>query len=331
MGVICQIYLQKPPDGKYRPGSVVSGTVKYAIDKDTVYKDITISLIGKGKCSWSESRTDGKTEDTYQGTEKLVSIQNTLLDTKLDSACLNAGVYSHPFQFLLPNNIPPSYKDYYCLISYQIILKFERPGLFNFAKTFKTDVPVVSAFVSSIPEEPTIYELRKSLFQLFSSKKSVVYLKATVKKLSVVASETVAIDFEIDNRSKIIVTCIKVVLVERVTYKANCGNAKWSEKEIKNCKVESDRIGPGGAKISMALPTTLGLMSIQNSKVLSRDYRMKVILRLPMPHIDASLDIPIIIGDKREEVELAQEVLEPIPNDPPPSYWEVMAEMDSKK
>lgn len=328
MGVICQIYLQRPPDGKYRPGSVVSGTVKYVIDKDTTYKDITVSLIGKGKCSWSESRTDGKTDDTYTGTEDLVSIHTKLLQKKVNLVTLPAGAYSHPFHFIFPSNIPASYKDNVCTIQYQVVLKFERPGLLNFTKTFRTELPVVSTVISTLPEGPIVYGLKKTLFQFFSNQKSIINLKATLAKSLVMPGEHGKLDFEVENNSNVTVTGLKIELMEYLTFKSNCKHTKKSYKKIKNCKAETEPIEIGKIKqLSCIIPTTENCVTLQNSQILSREYKLIVTMRLPVPHINASLEIPIIIGEKVPEIEIAQEVAEDvIPDEPPPSYWEAMAE-----
>lgn len=71
-----------------------------------------------------------------------------------------------------------------------------------------------------------------------------------------------------------------------------------------------------------------------NAKVMLQEYSLKVTVRLPIPHVNACVDIPIIIGATRVEkaVEAIEEgkpsvgFVEPNEVDELPSYWEVMCE-----
>lgn len=327
MGVICQIFLQRPPDGIYKPGSLVTGTVKYIIDKETIFKGIVVSLIGEGKCSWSESRTDGKTDDNYCGTEGIFSIMK-LCNMKLENTTLSPGQYSSPFKFLLPKGIPPSYEDSYSNITYNIISKLERPGLFKLTKTFKAEIPVVCTVTPTLPKEPITYGLQKSVYQFFSGKRrGVINIKATIKQSLIAAGENAVIAFTIENKSKIKTLGILICLVETLTYTANSGEKKFITMAVKDCKKQFNLIGAGEVKIQTRLPIAMTCKTIQNSKVVSRDYKLNITLRLPMPHIDAHLEIPIEIGDEETEIEVAHDTTS---DDSPPTYWEVMAEDDDK-
>lgn len=325
MGIISQILLQRPPDGKYRPGSSVNGTVKFAIDKETIYKDITISLIGKGKTMWSENHRNGHQHIvvTYVGTEDLVMVHLSLIDKESDVMTLSPGVYSHPFQFVFPTNLPSTYQDQVTTIEYQVVLKF--------TKTFNTELPVLGTIVSTLPEEPVLYGLEKNVIRIFSCNKSTINLKATMDKSLFAAGEEIDIDFVVENLSKIKVTALKIELREYRQYIAgNTGRVQVINNIIKGCSAETEAVGPGQIKsLHCKIPTVEECGTIQNSTVFSRDYKLIVIMRLPIPHINAILEIPILIGEKEREMDWVQEDVG-VPNEPPPSYWQSMAEDDNK-
>ncbi|GBP60111.1 Arrestin domain-containing protein 17 [Eumeta japonica] len=278
MGVHCQIYLERPPEGVYRPGYAVGGVVKYAINEDTPYRDITVSLLGKGDCDWSEGAGDSHTEE-----ERLVK----------------KGVYSHPFRFELPSNIPPSYKDHYCSITYCVKLAFERKGLFKFNKTFRTKIPVVSFVDVTLPREPVICGERKTFSSLLRREDDFIHVKATLKNPSLAPGDTAELHIEVKNNSSKTIRTIKTHLIQELKYIASSGEIDSNPETRRNgiCSRKND------SQFYECVSNTRSFVTV----------------------------VPLVIGEAgatdakgpKKEFVLNPERLR---DDLPPSYWEVMHE-----
>uniref|UniRef100_A0A2A4JPH7 Arrestin C-terminal-like domain-containing protein n=1 Tax=Heliothis virescens TaxID=7102 RepID=A0A2A4JPH7_HELVI len=73
------------------------------------------------------------------------------------------------------------------------------------------------------------------------------------------------------------------------------------------------------------LPVDPEEYTVRHSKIISREYKLKVTLQLPVPHRNVSVDVPVFIGDRRLTKEnnsenVHDELVEP------PTYWHAMSE-----
>lgn len=179
MGVACQILIHKKKEGVHKGGQAVTGIVRYAIDKPTEYKAVTLSLLGTGKCSWTECRGNNVYE-TFTGLEFYIIIHKDLLNKKTETATIDIGSYEYPFTFQLPEDLPSSFKNDTCTIAYHIQVKFEKSTFFSINKTFTTEIPVYG-LMEPIVEGPVTFGLDKTLMTL-SAEIPMINLKAQMLK-----------------------------------------------------------------------------------------------------------------------------------------------------
>lgn len=328
MGVICQILIKRPREGFHRPGSKVSGIIKYVIDEPTEYKKIVLSFIGKGKCQWQVTTGSGKNRrtTTYTGTEEYFTEKINIIESKEKIIALKPGSYECPFEFLLPIECPSTYKDDTCTIKYEIQLKFVKSSFFSINKRFNTEINVQSYVNPTIIEGKTIFGLEKKLLKLFSSKDHKIYLKAAVSNTIFSIGEAAELEFTVTNDTNVKLTSVRTELIEHNIYTANCGTQKGSEEIISKLTKETPSVPENAiANMSTSIPMVHECFSIQNSRIISRMFTLKVTVRLPIPYVNDSVGIPFVIGERRREIvtEPAEEYLED-----PPSYWEVMNEDD---
>lgn len=331
MGVFAQILINRPRRG-HRAGTPVTGVVRYIVDEPGRYKDIILSLIGKGKCEWSERH--GKTTVYYSGkevfTEQHLSIHQKGPE---DAFILPIGTYERPFTFVLPNNIPSSFKNKTCTIAYKLVLKFERPGFFSIHKKFHTEIKVIGDVHPIKPDGITVTELDKTLFTPFKKRKNLINLQAETPNSVFRPGEGVVVNYKVTNNTDIIIPTVKAELVCKNTYIANCGNKKKSTKTISECTVEMPSVPDNAiANLASTIQIPDHLYTIQNTRIMTIEYRIKVTLRLPMPYINASTKIPIVIGERQGAY--YEEFNVPNPEDgvaEPPSYFEVMDESKEDK
>ncbi|XP_075974076.1 uncharacterized protein LOC142975230 [Anticarsia gemmatalis] len=338
MGICCQINLLKPPNIAFAPGEVVSGVIKYAVHDSMEFEKITTSLKGSGQLSIRVKSSQRNRDTTYTAKESYVDIDHIVRDEKFQ---VPVGCYEIKFNFQIPENVPSSlsytknFNQYTvrCRIKYYIRIKFERPGWFAFTKHFRKEINVESGITPNLLMEPVIYGEWKNLMRLFSRKNAIVSIKASIMNSVIPAGGTVFVNYEIKNDSNVVIKSIETKLVEMFTFKAN------GHKEVKAYEDVHDTDSKTGSincdmieHMPLELTVPMGRFSLQNSKLVARDYLVRIIAELPMPHRNVVLDIPIQVGRFPQGAVLGTEnVGEPIAcamtyDDPPPSYWEVMGE-----
>ncbi|GBP27333.1 Arrestin domain-containing protein 5 [Eumeta japonica] len=336
MRISCEIHLQKPPDSLYEPGGVVSGAVKYTIYEDAYFEDIVACLRGKGRCRWTEGRDSSRR--TYHGHEDYLRLRSSLLYKKDsdEEVPVGAGAYTHRFQFVLPSDIPSSYKDYFCTICYYVKIKFVRKGLLNFNKSFRTEIPFKNSSVTSdLPSDCITYGAEKSLmsfWSFFNADKNLIRLKAVIEKSILIPGDKARLQIEVQNDSTTGITAIETQLIKKVTHISNSG-----KRHRRHHPVEYAKSVTAGVKEKCCENFTNTILipdtdyTIQHSKILKLDYVLMIKAKLPFPHLNLSLEIPVVIGEVEQRGAAGarrERPAEPAsaPDEPPPSYWEAMRE-----
>lgn len=294
---------------------IVSGVVKYAIDKPTEYKDITLSLIGKGHCTWTERDSTSSSNDntttsskttTYYGHDEYVNHKMFILEKSknVSTIVVPPGCYEFPFQFILPKNIPPSFKDTTCKITYEVVLEFVKPRLINATKKFDAELSVYG-YVTPTLSYPIVFGLEKSLFKPFSMRRNIINLKVELAKTILTPGENINLSYVITNQSSVAVNAVRIELLTKTKYTADCGRTNVYEKVYQACTVrqkgcDSDSVDKNRAVV----PTLAELYTIQNTKVIEKKYFVRVTLELPLLHINGSAELEVVIGEMAPEVDL---------------------------
>ncbi|KAJ8721241.1 hypothetical protein PYW07_002016 [Mythimna separata] len=325
MGIFCQINLNKPPDGAFYSGEVVSGMMKYALDEPMEIDKITVSLKGTGHLRLTEKSNQKNRRHTYVNNEVYVDVDEVIQEGKYK---VLPGSYELNFNFRLPNNLPPTFEFHKyvsrysvnCKIKYYVRIKIDRPGWFAFAKHFRKEITVASTITPKLSIEPVMYGQRSQLLQLFSSKTSTVVMKANILNSVITNGGKIKIQSEIQNDTNIIIKGVEIKLVEMHTFKAKGHTEVKGYEDVPNCDSKTGSIQSGATQdmpIDIIVPSDK--VSLDNSKIVSRDYIVRITAILPMPHRNVVLDIPVQIGDNVQREEIC---------DPPPTYWEAMGEAE---
>lgn len=330
MGVFSEINLFKPANGAFVSGSVVSGIIRYAVDEETVFSKITVSLKGIGRLQLHEKkRSKHSASYTYTHEETYVNFENIIHNKDVNPKPLAIGSYETQFSFMLPQNIPHSLEYYKntaryqikCRIRYYIRVKFEKPGFLNFDKKFNKDLTVISTLIPRLSEDPIIFGEQKVLTQWFSSKKSTVTLKGTMEKCIFNLGEIINFNYEVTNDTNIIIKGVKTKVVEKYRFTSHSGHTVLIEDNVDGSDSKTGIISCGSSKnMDIQIPLLSNLNSLDHSNMVSRDYFVVITVYLPIPHRNLVLYIPVQIGAKHYEILNSDES--------PPSYWEAMGEQE---
>lgn len=341
MGIECEINFNNTSNDVYKPGKPVSGMIRYNVNKTTTFTKITISLKGKG-CTVLRNTLNNNF--FYVHEETLVDIDNVITE-KDKPLTVPIGSQSVQFHFVLPSNLPPSFKynglikleDVKCEINYYVRIKFKRTGAFKFSKRFKKVLVLESESITpSLPRNPTLYLERKILNQLFPNQQQVVILKASIQDSVIDIGGRVKLDCEVENFTKLTVKSLNIKLIEIYRfYKAFNGSVTKVSKDVEGIVEASASVSQGQKRsFNVEFNVPYDKVSLENSRVVSRKYYVKISAVLPPPYKDIFLKIPLQIGSVNDDefrLETACGGASSICNQStllgaPPSYWEVMRE-----
>ncbi|XP_049868193.1 uncharacterized protein LOC126368326 [Pectinophora gossypiella] len=337
MGVLCEISINKTADEVFRPGMAVSGEIRYTVNKETTFSRITVSIKGTGRVVITEKRTDkDRTYDVTSSTsENYVDIDNII--TKENEVTLPIGSYETQFGFQLPHNVPQSlrYTKYNakgsveCKIKYYVGIKFDQPGC-KCTKRFKKEFTVAPNVIPRLPMEPVIYEQQKTLAQIFSAKKRIVYIKTSTESCVIAPGGTIRFYCEINNDTNIDIKALKTKLIEVYSFytTSRIQNQHFVHQEkvkFTNCKTTQIKRGRSET-FDFKIDVPADLCSIENTTIVKRQYFIWVETVLPIPHRNVLQKIEVQIGNLVGEDINVDNSDFGIHNDAPPSYWEAMSE-----
>lgn len=335
MGIFCEISLFKPSGESYKPGQAVSGVIKYNVDEPLEVDRVVMSLKGNGRIVLTKN--PGKHQTNFILEESYVDIDTIIEDKPKEIA---VGLYQVRFNYNLPQILPSSLKFFKrfpgyrvrCSIKYYIRIKFEKPGLFAFNNHFRKAIHVKTEVAPRLLREPVIYGETKHLTHLFSFSDSIVNIKATILNSAVQIGGKFEVVYEVQNKSHVVIKSIIVKLVEAYIFKAKGHPKVKYEEDIPGTETRTAPIEcEDTLNNSIIVTAPEHIYSLSNAKIVSRDFMIKIIAHLPLPHRNAVVSIPVQVGIFEDNVEQTpvgpQQMSEYATfDDPPPSYWEAMGQ-----
>nr|XP_049696659.1 arrestin domain-containing protein 2-like isoform X2 [Helicoverpa armigera] len=312
----CQIIVNGLREGHLIAGQRVTGTVKFAIYKPTRYDSIDISFVGSGKCHFTVICAEESDAVKLTNKEEYVSMHKNLF-TPVGDEMVDPGDYEYPFEFLLPDDIPSSVKTDACDIQYNIFVKFSRKGTFISESENELKVPVYG-YVKPCSRQPLTFKIEKKLLSFNPNNK--ITVKGEIDRTCLKPGDRIHLTMTVTNDSNVDIS-IKSQLVYFNTYiSKGVSPSKEIEKgSIPGTKETSPPIRANSVlELERTIPILDTLYSIQNSKIMIGEFKVKVTVKAPFPHGKAYARVPVVIGWRKEEHESL------IQRDLPPSYSEAI-------
>ncbi|CAH0581594.1 unnamed protein product [Chrysodeixis includens] len=283
----------------YKAGQSVTGILKYNVEKPTEFASIYISLVGKGKCSWTLMNANPNIPPiTLMSNKNYVYLTKNLVDDTNNKGPQN-GNYEYPFDFILPSDIPSTYKDKYVNIAYKIVVKFEIRSIVNSVEKIKNEITVCGNVKPCSPEPFTV-EFDKKVFAVTKRKR--VEIEATLEKTLVAPGENITLSLMVNNDSSVPLT-IKTELFEHLTYEASGRYYRFKNPVKSTTRYSSSIKKKEISKVTCTVPTLPKLYSIQHAELFTLEYRIHITVIFPFPHRNASIDVPVVIGETEDLLE----------------------------
>ncbi|XP_047991747.1 uncharacterized protein LOC125230589 [Leguminivora glycinivorella] len=304
MGIHCDINLRKPTNGNFVTGGTVSGAARYALDEETVYTKISISINGRGYLEVLNGRKKGEADGLIKDEEKYLKEEIIILDDN-NGQGLPIDTYDTQFNFQLPLDIPPT-TDFVktsgsytvrCKIIYYIEFKFECP---DGCQLFSSTISVIPGVNPKISAEPRIYDKQRKLIQLLRD--SFVTLKATINNPVVTSCNKADLEYEIFNDTNVNFKCVESKLVEVTSLPKGYINSTFDYELVADINTTGLRSGETQT-IDVDIPIPRDVHSIEYSQLIARDYFVKITVYLPLPYRNVTLKVPLqIAGASKEHI-----------------------------
>lgn len=289
MVVLCRILVDRPENGAYRSGDTVEGTVKYHLDRPMTFEAINVSLIGEGMASWPVSQNSDYACDK----QEYLSLNKDILQDR--DSVQDQGCYSSTFVFVIPENIPSTFKHTSCYITYKIFVNFTMIKPFIRSRMFEIEIPVYGT-TSPCSPEPLKLELTKEIFSLGLGPNN-VNIKVVADRTFVSSGESINLFLIIDNNSSVRVTAIKTELVRYFSLVIENVNIPFDIEHFKETKSRTASVNKCSVKyFSCMVPTTSDLYSVQHTRKVLIEYKVRVTVKFPFPYKNVFLEIPVVIG-----------------------------------
>ncbi|XP_023936373.2 uncharacterized protein LOC112044685 isoform X2 [Bicyclus anynana] len=248
-----------------------------------------LNISGKAKAMWTRPLATAPYVQFYSQTKKVLYISLTVF-RELQGKTVGPGVISCQFDFMLPPDIPPTFKDSIARVRYKI--KLSSKNVSKMMSTQMTNFIVEDRLNLNHIEEymiPMVYELEKTFGK--SGKFSMTF------KTYRAFAPTQQIPFEaiLNNERRVKVNKITVTLIQKIVYNITSGS--YNTDNI-ICKTKHSEIISKAREIfvlSMDIPQIISSTTNQSEPMVDISYVLQVKVNFRF-HLPIHIDIPVIVA-----------------------------------
>jgi sporulation-control protein spo0M len=291
---ITVVMYSDPHQPFYYPGSDVKGAVTVSTDTPKDYDSIGVKLYGRADVQWTVR--DGNRSRTYSNIVIYIK-RRYILWSKENSPVdkLPRGEHTFPFQYQLPQNIPPSFEGTVGRVRYEIRVKVVRSGLLKANHKASTFLAVREhADLLRLCMEPRMYD-KSSRVSCLCFNFGSINMTCNVPRTGFSPGDVIPLGVHIENLTTKIVY-IQALLKRYDIYIARGGSTNRPRGQF--CSVNSPPI-QAGEIASYDTHQTLQIpeeapATIRNCSCISVEYTLVIRAIIPMaPNV--KVKIPIVV------------------------------------
>ncbi|XP_038560574.1 arrestin domain-containing protein 3-like [Micropterus salmoides] len=273
----------------FSDGDTVTGTVAFALTKETKVKSLFVKVKGDANVHWTEG--SGDDERSYSAHRRYFKLKEYLVAEKDKGAVLSQGFHCYKFRFNIPQgDMPSSFKGFHGKIVYTLEAKMVRSwrrtsGVqkeLNFVtKSFPHPGQAMCPQSGSVDKEMGVFS------------KGQVQMSATVNRKVCTPGDTLSVVAKICNSSSKEMRP-KFSLQQKTVYRAS-GSTNTSDKSL--IKIVGDTIKLNSEETvscQVKIPADV-IYTLNNCEILSVDYYLKVYLDIKFA-IDPKVVFPLVIA-----------------------------------
>ncbi|XP_039758792.1 arrestin domain-containing protein C31A2.12-like [Pararge aegeria] len=285
----CTIVLHGGSNGVYFTNDIITGSVVLELKQKRKVEQMYLKVTGITKAMWSRPSPTLPYIKIYSQQKKVLDISMDVFK-ELQAQTVKPGIMSCQFDFMLPADLPPTYKDSVAKVYYRIIMTSKNA----FKIKSKHVIPFIvmnSLNINHIREYkiPMVYELQKTFG---NSAKFLLTLK-TYRGFA--STQEIPFEAILTNENKIKVNKISVALIQKVDYNVSSGYYS-SEKTV--CKTEyieilnlAKQICMFSLEVPLVIPSTIN----QRDPMVDISYALQVKVNF-LFHLPLYTDIPVAVA-----------------------------------
>lgn len=294
-------------DGKgfYYPGENITGLVTVSLRERIKFRELAVTFIGKSFASYSRDSGNHRscTSSVHKGEYFKEDLMLVSALSPSNDNVLDPGEFSFPFNFQLPNNIPPTFTFHKwgdrAYIKYKMKIAFKITGTLK--SNVVEEIPIVVES-SPIDSSHLLHLLKpgKGATEKFlcclCCQSGPIVIRSQINKQIFYAGETIVFDVELDNRetSKTLGN-VEAKLVKRVMI---MNNSNATHHSTESSVIIAQNFSPGGHEVwqncQLNLPGQL-LPNFDNCECVDVTYKFVVQVGIP-GGINAKAKIPVTIS-----------------------------------
>nr|XP_023014660.1 arrestin domain-containing protein 3-like [Leptinotarsa decemlineata]XP_023014661.1 arrestin domain-containing protein 3-like [Leptinotarsa decemlineata] len=330
----CTIVLQNF-DGSYYPGSSISGYVVCTFVNEKKIRGVRVKLRGTEQTSWweRESYWDSRQKKTsyknvhYTGKNKFLS--ETLI--LFGKGTMNPGRYEYPFTFILPRNLPETFKGIHGYIIYYIKANVDIPFAIDYEDEKMFDVPAPIDFndiKSQLALAPSSYQDEKTVCCCCCADGPIT-LDVHLQKEAFVVGENAKIVIDVKNFSNKNIDRILLTLKTVITYTTTSPSRHHKYFSEVLASTSAGGVGAHGQsmlELAFEIPTSATVFNFNRCTLFQQSFTLEVKAELPGLHLNMNIKIGLVIGHipiRGVQIQPFHHILYPssaIRNDLPPPY-----------
>ncbi|XP_046678778.1 arrestin domain-containing protein 3-like [Homalodisca vitripennis] len=297
-----QILLDNP-SGIYYGGSVVSGKLKFNLDKPKKIRGVKIHFLGEASVSFrgtrSASGSDSRNKQvTFRGTEEYFSTKYYLTGSSNSEMELLPGEYEHPFTTTLPPVLPSSFESEYGDIQYSVKGVVDIP--WEIDDTVETTFSIMTNVdLNNIAEAklPVKQEVEKTFCCLWC-RSGPLTMVLNLPHAGYVPGQNIPVILEVDNASDVDVDNVVIKLQKIIECKANVPEYRTKTDYEDLVEISLGGVNSNDSKTftqQFSVPV-VPVFNLQRCSIITCDYVFMVIAETGSCHADLTDEVPVFLG-----------------------------------
>ncbi|XP_039431725.1 arrestin domain-containing protein 3-like [Culex pipiens pallens] len=349
--VNCDILFDNNPNGIFKAGDAVSGSVTLTLTQLKKVRGVCLLITGFAETFWTSKVPHGpnnkKTKAQFKGREDFIAQKSYLVGSETGNPIdLPIGTSNYTFQLNIPQNVPTSMEGKYGHVRYVVKVTLERPWKHdqNFQMPFTVLAKVEFDEGNAALARPIKVE-DQLRFYCWICRSAPLMVTATIPRSGYVPGDTIKVVLAVNNLSKEDVSEIVVKFQKVITFMSQVQVVEETQlyaesKMIKYETLEIQKTLPVARLANETFEKHFSLGPItptedRNSKIIKIGYELDILVRPKLSTKKIELVIPVVIGSaglKTEEAiefarstgidKLAAGLERENPSAPPPPYYE---------
>ncbi|XP_052899882.1 arrestin domain-containing protein 17-like [Anopheles moucheti] len=301
----CDIQFDDNPQGVFRAGDTVSGTVEIQLDKPKKFRGVALRINGFAATSWNaklkgnDAKNVKKNKRThFNGREDYFGSITYFVGSDVGNPLeVLAGVYRYTFACEIPPNAPSSKEGKYGHIRYVVKLSLERPWKFD--HIFQMPFIVKSHADLSLAPDRMLKPARAELVQSFYfGLTDPLIVTAGTPRTGYAPGEVIEVSIHVNNQSSVDVRSITVKFQRIDTFLSQVPMVQqylehtvMEERTIGRVAGRNDAIFEENILIGSTVPS-----DDERCKIIMTRYELEVMIRPVRSRKKLFLTLPIVVG-----------------------------------